>query len=241
MNNEVEDKILIRKKNLIKMSRDSFLVILSLLIFRSVFYEPYRIPSGSMIPTLEIGDFILVEKFSYGIKLPFTDIALGDLNLNPIYLLKTNDIKRGDVIVFKYPNDRKINYIKRVIGLPGEKVEIKNKKVFINGKMINEKIIATKYNDNYDYYETSINDKKFVVKKDMDNIYKMNYPETQVPLGHYFVMGDNRDNSSDSRAWGFVPFENVRGRAIFVWFSMMQDSYTGQMKIHTDRIFKSIN
>lgn len=240
MRDILEEKIASRKKSFLRMCRDSFLIILFLLTFRSSFYEPYRIPSGSMIPTLEIGDFILVEKFSYGLKLPFSDIALGGVNSNPFYLLRTNDVERGDIIVFKYPNDPKINYIKRVIGLPGESIEIKNKKIYINGKEIAEKLIATKYNDNYDYLETTMKDKKFVVKKDMDNIYKLNYPLTKIPEGHYFVMGDNRDNSSDSRAWGFVPFENIRGRAFFVWFSMMQDSYTGQMNIKSERIFKSI-
>ncbi|MEH0859962.1 MULTISPECIES: signal peptidase I [Halobacteriovorax] len=241
MSELIEEKILNRKKTFIKMTRDSFIIIISLLIFRSVLFEPYRIPSGSMIPTLEIGDFILVKKFQYGLKVPFSDIALGNINLTPTYLFRTNEVERGDIIVFKYPNDLKINYIKRVIGLPGETIEIKNKEVLINGQKMSEKLIATKNNDNYEYFQTTVNDKEFVVKKDMDNIYKLNFKKTKIPEGHYFVMGDNRDNSSDSRAWGFVPFENIRGRAFFVWFSMKQDSYSGQMTINFDRIFKSIN
>ncbi len=241
MTEEIENKIKMRKKHFLRMCRDIFLIIFFLLTFRSSFYEPYRIPSGSMIPTLEIGDFILVEKFTYGLKLPFSDIALGSVNINPIYLFMNNEVKRGDVIVFKYPNDPKINYIKRVMALPGETIEIKNKKVFINDQPIEEELIATKYNDNYEYFETKMDNNKFIVKKDLDNIYKLNYPRTKVPKGHYFVMGDNRDNSSDSRAWGFVPFKNIRGRAFFVWFSMMQDSYTGQMKVKTERIFQSIH
>lgn len=240
MSDLIEEKIAIRKKSFIKMSRDSFLIILSLLIFRSVLFEPYRIPSGSMIPTLEVGDFILVNKYRYGFKVPFSDIALGNLNFNPIYLWRNNSVERGDIIVFKYPNDLKMNYIKRVIGLPGETVEIKNKKVYIDNKLMAEDLIATKHNDNYEYFETKIQDKKFVVKKDIDNIYKLNFKKTKVPKGHYFVMGDNRDNSSDSRAWGFVPFKNIRGRAFFVWFSMKQDNYSGQVTINFDRIFKSI-
>lgn len=241
MSDLIEEKIKNRKKTFFKMSRDSFIIILSLLVFRSIFFEPYRIPSGSMIPTLEIGDFILVNKFQYGLKVPFSDVALGDVNLTPIYLLKRNEVRRGDIIVFKYPNDMKVNYIKRVIGLPGETIEIKNKEVFINDKKLPEELIATKHNDNYEYFKSKASSNEFIVKKDVDNIYKLNFKKTKIPEGSYFVMGDNRDNSSDSRAWGFVPFENIRGRAFFVWFSMKQDNYSGQININFDRIFKSIN
>ena len=125
-----------KKQKLIKEIKSIALIILLVLTFRSVFFEPFRIPSGSMIPTLMIGDFILVNKFSYGFKVPFTDIVLGDKSYDPIYIVKREGPKRGDVVVFKYPKDLSVNYIKRVVGLPGDTIEIRNKVVFVNDKAI---------------------------------------------------------------------------------------------------------
>jgi signal peptidase I len=203
-----------------------FLVI----IFRSVAFEPFKIPTGSMIPSLRIGDFILVNKFAYGVKLPFSDLTIGSINLDPIYLFGKKDVKRGDVIVFKYPKDPSINYIKRVIGLPGETVEIKNKKVFINGTPLEEakldgelfmKTMDEKYRDNkLAFYQVKLKEKNFDYQIDEDNFFKVDYAKRKIPEGHYFVMGDNRDFSYDSRYWGVVPHKNIKGQAFLVWLSI---------------------
>ena len=125
----------------IKKGRCVLILLVMILTFRSVFFEPFRIPSGSMIPTLVIGDFILVNKFSYGFKVPFSDLSLKTLNINwnPIYIFGSKDPERGDVIVFKYPRNPAFNYIKRVVGVPGDTIEIKNKVVHINGEAYERK------------------------------------------------------------------------------------------------------
>lgn len=201
------------------------LIILVVFAFRSVFFEPFKIPSGSMIPTLLIGDFILVNKFSYGFKVPFSDI-FGD----PKYITGPEQPARGDVIVFKYPKDPNLNFIKRVIGLPGDTVEIVDKKVFVNDKEIETKEVSgekimedmdEKYKHfNFKFYETQTGDHVHLTQIDEDNQYNNYMPRTVVPKNMYFVMGDNRDFSMDSRFWGFVPFENIKGKAFLVWFSM---------------------
>ena len=137
-----EEVIYKRKKEFLSEVRNILIIISVLLVFLFFFYEPYRIPSGSMIPTLRIGDFILVEKFSYGFKVPFSDIAIFDINHDPIYIGEMKTPERGDVVVFKWPRDPSINYIKRIVGVPGDKLEIRNKKLFINGKQVKDKEIS---------------------------------------------------------------------------------------------------
>ena len=139
-----ETPVLTKKQKAVKEVKSIILIVSLVLVFRSVFFEPFRIPSGSMIPTLMIGDFILVNKMSYGFKVPFSDISIFDFNSDPIYLFGKSDPKRGDVVVFKFPNDRSINYIKRVVGLPGDEIEIRNKVVFVNGKPLEMKEIPGK-------------------------------------------------------------------------------------------------
>jgi len=214
-----------------KETKSIVIILLAVFSFRSVLFEPYRIPSGSMIPTLMIGDFILVNKFSYGLKLPFSDLAIFGINWNPIYLLGKSEPKRGDVIVFKFPKDPSINYIKRVVGLPGDSIEVINKEVYINNKKIAwNKIDGKKIMDdmddkfknyNFNFYKEKLGDHEHILQIDTDNYFKVNYDKRVIPKGKYFAMGDNRDYSADSRYWGFVPFENIRGRAILVWFSMI--------------------
>ncbi len=245
-----EEVIYKRKKEFLSEVRNILIIISVLLVFRSVFYEPYRIPSGSMIPTLRIGDFILVEKFSYGFKVPFSDIAIFDINLDPIYLGEMKTPERGDVVVFKWPRDPSINYIKRIVGVPGDKLEIRNKKLFINGKQVKDKEISgdkflrsmdKKYlGNNFRFFESEIEGKKFIIQQDEDNVYSSQTDEITIPEGSFFVLGDNRDYSSDSRFWGFVPAENIRGRAILVWFSFTMPTSDTPLKIRFDRIFKSI-
>lgn len=242
---------LTKKQKAIKETKSIALIIFLVLIFRSVFFEPFRIPSGSMIPTLMIGDFILVNKFSYGFKLPFSDISMGDVNLNPIYLFGESKPERGDVVVFKYPKDPTINYIKRVMGLPGDTIEIRNKIVYINDNPLNVSEISGKEimedmdekfkGYNLKFYKAKTGGYDHVIQQDQDNYYKTDFDKRTIPEGHYFVMGDNRDFSYDSRFWGFVPHKNIKGRALFVWFSMILPFGEHAFKMRPWRIGTSIH
>lgn len=240
-----------RKKKIIKEIKSISMILTVVLVFRSVFFEPFRIPSGSMIPTLMIGDFILVNKFSYGFKVPFSDISLLGIDLDPSYLFGKSDPKRGDVIVFKYPKDPSINYIKRVVGVPGDKIEIRNKIVYINGteilvKEIDGRPIMDDMDDkfkhhNLKFFETKTGEATHVVQQDDDNYYKTDYQMKTIPKDRFFVMGDNRDFSYDSRFWGFVKRKEVKGRALFVWFSMIFPFGENAFKFRPWRIGTLIN
>jgi signal peptidase I len=217
--------IISKKEKFIKEVKSFTLIILSVLIFRSVLFEPFKIPSGSMIPTLLIGDFILVNKFSYGLKVPFSDWFT-----DPVYVTGPSLPERGDVIVFKYPKDTNLNYIKRVIGLPGDTVEVIDKVVYVNNKPIETEEIEGKeiiedMDEKYKSYQfkflkTKTGEKTHISQVDTGNDYFANYYKFTVPKDNYFVMGDNRDFSADSRRWGTVPFSHIKGRAIMVWFSL---------------------
>ena len=222
-----------KKKKIIKESLSLSLIILLIFIFRSVFFEPFRIPSGSMIPTLMIGDFIIVNKFSYGFKVPFSDAHFPYMErpLTPVYISKKKDPMRGDVIVFRYPKDPSINYIKRVVGLPGDTIEIINKKVFINEREVDtEEISGEEIMDDMDdkfkgfnlkFYKSRTGKQTHIIQENSDNYYKVDYDKKLIPPDRFFVMGDNRDFSQDSRFWGLVPRKYIRGKAILVWFSMI--------------------
>jgi len=200
---------------IVEYSASFFPVLLIVLILRSFIAEPFRIPSGSMIPTLEIGDFILVNKFSYGVRLPVIHTKIIDID-KP---------KRGDVAVFRYPIDGETDYIKRVIGLPGDKIHWENKRLFINGEEIQHTA-----NGNFDAIDkhNRVQSTQLFFEQLGDVQHDIiTMPSTRgvvgkavVPEGHYFMMGDNRDNSSDSRFWGFVPEENLVGKALFVWMHL---------------------
>ncbi len=194
---------------LAEFSRFLFPVVLIVLILRGFIAEPFRIPSGSMLPSLEVGDFILVKKFSYGIRLPVWNRKIIDLG-RP---------QRGDVIVFRYPEDPSIDYIKRVVGVPGDKVAYYNKVLYINDKPMPQGP-ETVYRPGYDHIVRRTENLSGVVHEILEN--KM-YPARDfvitVPENRYFVMGDNRDNSRDSRVWGFVPDENLVGHAMVVWLN----------------------
>jgi signal peptidase I len=206
-----------------------FPVILAVFMLRSFLVEPFKIPSGSMIPTLLVGDFILVNKFTYGIRLPIINKKIIELN-KP---------KRGDVVVFRYPPDPSLDYIKRVVGLPGDRVVYHNKKLTINGQEVAYES-AGDYLDPARLYYTprfkeTLGEVQHMVLIDpeapgyvrpivnfpgIDQChYNSDGVSCQVPQGHYFVMGDNRDNSQDSRFWGFVPDNNLVGKAFFIWFN----------------------
>lgn len=241
-----------KKKNSLVKEASSFTVLAILvLIFRSIFFEPFQIPSGSMIPTLMIGDFILVNKFAYGFRVPFTDwskVPLTSKYIDQIFVTDQQDPKRGDVIVFKYPRDTTINYIKRVVGIPGDKVEVVNEVVYVNGQPVDMKEVPGKdfmsdMDDKYaskdlKFYEVKTGEHQHMVQIDQNPspYVKKDFAEITIPSGHFFCMGDNRDHSSDSREWGLVPKANIKGKALFVWFSMILPWAEDPFKIRPWRI-----
>lgn len=209
-----------------------FPIIFVVFVLRSFLFEPFKIPSGSMIPTLQIGDLILVNKFHYGIRLPILNTKL----------TQGAPVERGDVMVFHYPPNPSIDYIKRVIGLPGDLVEYKNKMLTINGYPVPKKPLEDYWEeDQFGYkkqFEESIGGKRHRLlnyeyrSAGWDEAYtEPNYPfknncqyseqgvSCKVPAGHYFMMGDNRDNSQDSRYFGFVPDADIVGKAFFIWMN----------------------
>ncbi len=182
------------KKNIIREYIESIVIaVVMAMIIKAFFIQAFKIPSGSMIPTLKIGDHILVNKFIYGTKIPFTDRI--------IIPFKTPN--RGDIIVFKYPDDESKDFIKRVIGLPGDTLEIKEKRVFINGKMLDE---------SYPEHGDPVIYPYGIQPRD-------NFGPIVVPEGSYFCMGDNRDFSLDSRYWGFVKLNKIKGKAFIIYWS----------------------
>lgn len=198
----------------VEYARSFFPVFLLVLLLRSFLVEPFRIPSGSMMPTLLVGDFILVNKFSYGIRLPVTDTKLIDLG-SP---------RRGDVVVFRYPEDPSTPFIKRVVGLPGDEIAYYDKVLYINGEPAEQKALDTYsgVGSGVNMTGASLREEGFV---DSDHLILVQpgLPSAEgrivVPPDSYFVLGDNRDNSRDSRYWGTVPDENLIGRAFFIWMN----------------------
>ncbi len=196
-------------------ARSFFPVLLIVVILRSFIAEPFRIPSGSMIPTLEIGDFILVEKYAYGVRLPVVHKKI----------IEVGKPQRGDVMVFRYPNDPSINYIKRVIGLPGDRISLtENNQLIVNGKKIDYSAVKDVQIDTpYGKAVAKILNEKLPSKAgDIEHTMQIFSSKARpidrvVPENSYFVMGDNRDNSSDSRIWGFVPEKNIVGKAVLIW------------------------
>jgi signal peptidase I len=206
-----------------------FPVILAVFLLRSFLFEPFKIPSGSMIPTLLVGDLILVNKFTYGIRLPVINTKLTE----------GNKPRRGDVMVFRYPPKPSMDYIKRVVGVPGDEVAYLNKRLSINGQPVATGAVPEYFDDSvmryFKQYEEALGEKKHRVINDDERPafipgaddfafrencrYSVEGVTCKVPDGHYFMMGDNRDNSLDSRYWGFVPDRNIVGKAFFVWMN----------------------
>jgi len=199
---------------LVDYARSFFPIFLIVLLLRAFLVEPFRIPSGSMIPTLLVGDFILVNKFDYGIRLPVINRKI----------IEIGDPARGDVVVFRYPEDPSTPFIKRVVGLPGDDIAYRGKRLFINGEPVA-----------YDPAGTFVGVKSAVMHTGAEKLverigddghdiiitpraYSFDW-EGKVPADSYFVLGDNRDNSRDSRFWGFVPNENLIGRAFIIWMN----------------------
>ena len=207
----------------VEYSKSFFPVLLAVLILRGFLFEPFRIPSGSMMPTLLVGDFILVNKFDYGLRLPVTHTKI----------TPGEKPKRGDVAVFRFPNDETLDYIKRVVGLPGDHISYYNRRLSVNGKPLKTDFQNTyqglgessdllinqgcdNIKANCKVFNESIGEADYTIMTNPDVRYSAD-GELFVPPGHYFVMGDNRDHSNDSRFWGFVPEENLVGKAVMIW------------------------
>ncbi|MGH8752145.1 MAG: signal peptidase I [Burkholderiales bacterium] len=217
----------------VEYPKSFFPVILIVFLLRSFLVEPFKIPSGSMIPTLLVGDFILVNKFTYGIRLPILNVKAVDIGAP----------RRGEVMVFRYPENPSLDYIKRVVGVPGDKVIYRNKHLWIN-----EEEVKLEPSGEYDYVESGLN--FIIAQRLIENLgghvhpvlVQQEAPSVQtggvrqfpfrencayneqgfscaVPAGHYFMLGDNRDSSSDSRYWGFVPERNIVGKAFMIWWN----------------------
>lgn len=207
-----------------------FPVIFAVFIVRSFITEPFRIPSGSMLPTLHVGDFILVNKFENGLRFPVLNWEI----------TRGEDPKRGDILVFKYPLDRDVDFIKRVVGVPGDEIRYINKELYVNG-VKQARVADGTFFDEETYtqlnqYKETLGDVEHQILinpnvpsqarpvirfNHLDHCaYSMGNMICKVPEGHYFMMGDNRDNSADSRFWGFVPREDIVGRAYFIWLNI---------------------
>jgi signal peptidase I len=207
---------------LVEYGKSFFPVLAIVLVLRSFLVEPFQIPSGSMKPTLEVGDFILVNKFAYGIRLPVLDTKV----------IEVGDPQRGDVMVFRYPSDPRINYIKRVVGLAGDRVTYSSdKRLFINGEPVAQQLLGEEPGSlgSAVFSKEKLGEAEHLIRKEMQRYRVEPGREWVVPQGHYFMMGDNRDNSNDSRywhdpaiaqpLWGMVPDQNIVGKAFAVWMS----------------------
>jgi len=217
----MDDHLSFARKSTLREYAESIGVAIAVaLLLRAFVVEAFQIPSGSMIPTLEVGDHIFVSKFSYGLSIPFTDTKI----------LQYSQPSRGDVIVFKFPQDTSTDYIKRVVGLPGDTVEVRQGQLYVNGNEIHRERVPERCHysevstagvpDDHDcerWVET-------LGKKVHDTILEpahpaQDHPRTVIPPGEVFVMGDNRDNSYDSRKWGTVKMNLIKGRALIIWWS----------------------
>lgn len=198
---------------LIEYVQSFFPVLFIVLILRSFLFEPFRIPSGSMIPTLLVGDFILVNKFSYGVRLPVVHTKI----------LDTGSPERGDVAVFRYPLDPRLDYIKRVVGLPGDTIEYKGRQFRVNGTLMPVSSDTPYTSPIDDSIVVGASQQNEMMGEKLHEILQFNNEAAKrsgtfkVPEGHYFMVGDNRDRSNDSRFWGFVPEENLVGEAKYIW------------------------
>ncbi len=206
---------------LVEMSRTFFPIILLVLVVRSFIVEPFRIPSGSMMPTLLVGDFILVNKFAYGLRLPVLNTKFLDID----------EPKRGEVFVFRYPENPHVDYIKRVIGVPGDHIVYHNKQLTINGQAAPQEYLDTYVGIGSGRSSTGarrleedlLGIKHNILVMPDRNVFGGDF-EYVVPDGQYFAMGDNRDNSRDSRAWGTVPEANLVGKAFMIWMNWDWDA-----------------
>lgn len=219
-----------------------FPVILIVFLLRSFLFEPFKIPSGSMVPTLLIGDLILVNKFHYGVRLPVINKKI----------ISNHDVARGDVVVFRYPLNPSVDYIKRAVGLPGDEIRYLNQKLYVNGKQVETQSQGDFFDDDPGSMrirplfteKLGVVEHKILVDPQprgpvgpiaqfpyfQNCTYTLEGVTCKVPEGHYFMMGDNRDNSQDSRFWGFVPDENIVGKAFVVWMNFGNPKRIGSIR-----------
>lgn len=219
-NVESENIVACKKEpKVVEYCRSFFPILLIVLLLRAFLAEPFRIPSGSMKPTLLEGDFILVNKFTYGLRMPITGYKL----------LGLNEPQRGDVLIFRYPEDTSVNFIKRVIALPGDTVSYRNHELFLNGQKITIDYLGTEQDfdeigriEVLKKFKEKIGSKEHLLYQSRSELRTQD--EITIPEGHYFVMGDNRDNSEDSRKWGLVPEHLILGKGEYIWFSWNNDN-----------------
>ena len=224
---------------LIEYGKSFFPVLAFVLVLRSFLVEPFQIPSGSMRPTLEVGDFILVNKFAYGIRLPVLDTKI----------IPIGDPQRGDVMVFRYPSDPQVNYIKRVVGLPGDRIRYSStKRLYINDQLVAETLLGQEPRSlgTAELFTEKLGKVEHMIRKEMGRMRMEPGKEWLVPAGHYFMMGDNRDNSNDSRYWndpaipksllGMVPDQNIVGKAFAIWMSWPEPKLKNLPSFSRDRL-----
>jgi len=235
-----------RQKLILENILSLALALFIVMMIRSSVFEAFKIPSDSMVPTLLTGDHIFVNKFAYGLKIPFSDWITG----RPIYVIDRDPPKPGDIIVFEFPKNESLYYIKRVIGTPGDTVVIRNKVIYVNNEMVSqktldgvgaEKVISSideeKYNTlNLDFYTEHLGSTDHFMMTDKTNFSTENFGPITVPPNSLFVMGDNRDFSNDSRYWGFVPMKNVKGKAVVIWLSLWISFSENNSAFRPDRI-----
>lgn len=198
------------KENIIIEYGYSFFPVLAVVwVLRSFLFEPFTIPSGSMLPTLEVGDYILVNKYEYGLRFPVFGTEI----------MPMNKPQRGDVMVFKYPPKPSMNFIKRVVGLPGDKINFANDTLYVNGEAVVRTLVSQEpaVEPWQQYFMEELGGKKHRIRQEVGRYPAGKEWGVTVPEGHYFMMGDNRDNSNDSRFWGFVPEKLIVGKAVYIW------------------------
>lgn len=212
-------------KNKVSKNKNFILLIICLFSIRWSFADHYRVPTGSMLPTIQIGDHVLVNKAAYHVKLPFSNIVL----------TKVSEPQRGEIIVFEYPLDPKVNFVKRLIAVPGDRVEIHNGFVKVNGKMTlsdsqsyKDKLEKLQFSSSLFNYSEILGKRKFIVQRNPKSLRAQSISFI-VPQDQYFFMGDNRDSSVDSRYWGFVPRKNLKGRVHRVSMSVYFEGLTPQI------------
>ena len=216
-----ETDIINTKSKLREYGEAIIIAILLALFIRTFIIQAFKIPSGSMKPTLLVGDHLLVNKFIYGIRIPIIDK----------FLIQFKEPERGDVVVFKWPKDESLDFIKRVIGVEGDTIQIKDKQLYINNKKVKEQLLDEKvknklfgkYNDDEisdaDAYEETIGNREHIILEQPARNKNENFGPVKVPADSIFVMGDNRDNSEDSRYWGYVKLEKIKGEALIIYWS----------------------
>lgn len=222
----VEIRRKVKEPAIVEYSKSFFPVLLIVFLLRGFIVEPFRIPSGSMLPTLYIGDFILVNKFAYGIKLPVLNKTLVELD----------EPDRGDIIVFRYPRDPNLDYIKRVVGLPGDHIAYYNKVLYVNGEPVSRDYVGKYTGPGQTFSNEYVEDLKGVDHSILLMPARPNNLQGEyiVPEDTFFVMGDNRDNSNDSRVWGPVPKSLLVGKAFMIWMHFSDE-------MHLDRIGNMIH